>query len=313
MAFGAFVPVTAPEPISAADTARLMRRATYAAVATALLLIVIKLVAWAYTGSVAVLSTLIDSALDAAASLVNLWAVSHALVPADREHRFGHGKAEPLAGLGQAAFITGTSILLLIEAVSRLFEPVAIQRGEVGIAVMVVSILLTGVLVRYQKHVVAKTGSVAISADSLHYAGDVLINGAVILSLLLAMGMGWVWADPIFAVAIAAFLLWNAWSITRSSLDMLMDRELPEADRDRIRILCRSHPDVRNMHDLRTRLSGQQGFIQLHLELDANLPLYKAHDIADEVERAIMDEFPKFEIIIHQDPAGLREDHPKFT
>lgn len=305
--------MTAPEPISAAHTAGLMRRATYAAVATAMLLIAIKLGAWAYTGSVAVLSTLIDSTLDAAASLVNLWAVSHALTPADREHRFGHGKAEPLAGLGQAAFITGTSILLLIEATSRLFEPVAIERGEVGIAVMVVSIVLTGALVRYQKHVVAKTGSVAISADSLHYAGDVLINGAVIVSLLLAMYLGWNWADPVFAVAIAAFLMWNAWTITRSSLDMLMDRELPEADRDRIRILCRSHPEVRNMHDLRTRLSGQQGFIQLHLELDANLPLYKAHDIADEVERAIMEEFPKFEIIIHQDPAGLREEHPKFT
>lgn len=294
------------------ETATLMRRATYAAVATALTLIVIKLGAWALTGSVAVLSTLIDSALDAMASLVNLWAVGHALTPADREHRFGHGKAEPLAGLGQAAFIVGSSSLLLIEAVSRLFDPVEIEQGEIGIAVMVISIVLTGALVRYQKYVVSKTDSVAISADSLHYAGDLLINGAVIVSLLMAMFMGWTWADPVFAVAIAIFLLWNAWQITRSSLDMLMDRELPEADRDRIRILCRSHPDVRNMHDLRTRLSGQQGFIQLHLELDANLPLYKAHDIADEVESAILEAFPKFEVIIHQDPAGLREEHPKF-
>lgn len=300
------------EFVSPAETASLMRRATYAAVATAMTLIVIKLGAWAFTGSVAVLSTLIDSSLDAMASLVNLWAVGHALTPADREHRFGHGKAEPLAGLGQAAFITGSSALLLIEAFSRLFDPVAIQRGDVGIAVMAISIVLTGALVRYQKHVVAKTGSVAISADSLHYAGDVLINGAVIISLVLAMVMGWTWADPVFAVAIAGFLLWNAWQIARSSLDMLMDRELPEDDRDRIRILCRSHPEVRNMHDLRTRLSGQHGFIQLHLELDANLPLYKAHDIADEVERAILEAFPKFEVIIHQDPAGLREEHPRY-
>lgn len=295
-----------------AEGARLMRRATHAAVATAATLIIIKLGAWAATGSVALLSTLIDSTLDAAASVINLWAVGHALTPADREHRFGHGKAEPLAGLGQAAFITGSSLLLVIEAVDRLFEPVPVQRGEIGIAVMVVSIVLTGALVRYQKHVVRKTGSVAISADSMHYTGDVLINGSVIVSLLLAMMLGWTWADPIFAVGIAAYLLWNAWSIARSSMDMLMDRELPEADRDRIRILCRSHPEVRNMHDLRTRLSGSQGFIQLHLELDANLPLYKAHDIADEVERAILAEFPNFEVLIHQDPAGLREEHPRF-
>lgn len=295
------------------DAGRLMRNATYASAATALTLIVVKLGAWAMTGSVAILSTLIDSALDAAASLINLWAVSHALTPADRDHRFGHGKAEPLAGLGQAAFIVGSGVLLLIEAIHRMFNPALVQRGEIGIAVMVFSIVLTLVLVRYQKYVVAKTQSVAISADSLHYVGDVLINGSVIVSLVLAMSMGWTYADPIFAICIAGYLMWNAWQISVNSMDMLMDRELPEDDRDRIRIIARSHPDVRNMHDLRTRLSGQQGFIQLHLELDANLPLYKAHDIADSVEKAIMDAFPNFEVIIHQDPAGLREDHPKFS
>ncbi|MGE5547888.1 MAG: cation diffusion facilitator family transporter [Solirubrobacterales bacterium] len=287
--------------------ARLMRLATYASSAVAVTLIVTKLVAWSMTGSVALLSTLIDSILDAAASLMNLWAVRHALTPADREHRFGHGKAEPLAGLGQAAFICGSGGLLLIEAIDRFFHPQSVQRGGIGIAVMVFSIVLTLVLVRFQKYVVTKTSSVAISADSLHYTGDVLINGSVIVSLLLAMFLDWTFADPIFAVAIAGYLVWNAWQIALSSLDMLMDRELPEAERDRIRIIARSHPEVRNMHDLRTRLSGQQGFIQLHLELDANLPLYKAHDIADEVEKAIMDAFPNFDVIIHQDPAGLRE------
>ncbi|HSV28055.1 MAG TPA: cation diffusion facilitator family transporter, partial [Candidatus Omnitrophota bacterium] len=262
-----------------------MRTATYASAATALTLIVVKLAAWAMTGSVAILSTLIDSALDAAASLINLWAVSHALTPADRDHRFGHGKAEPLAGLGQAAFIVGSGALLLVEAVDRFFHPTMVQKGEIGIGVMAFSILLTAILVRYQKYVVAKTQSVAISADSLHYVGDVLINGSVIVSLALTMFLGWTFLDPVFAIAIAGYLMWNAWQIATNSLDMLMDKELPEADRDRIRIIARSHPDVRNMHDLRTRLSGQQGFIQLHLELDANLPLYKAHDIADEVEK----------------------------
>ncbi|MEW5726806.1 MAG: cation diffusion facilitator family transporter [Pseudomonadota bacterium] len=294
------------------DGGTLMRWATYASVATATVLIVAKLVAWAMTGSVALLSTLIDSVLDAAASLINLWAVAHALTPADREHRFGHGKAEPLAGLGQAAFILGSGGLLLIEAADRFVHPVAVTRGDIGIAVMAFSVLLTLVLVRFQKYVVSRTSSVAISADSLHYAGDVLINGSVIVSLVIVMTVGWTWVDPLFAVAIAGYLMWNAWQIARQSFDMLMDRELPEEDRERIRIIARSHPEVRNLHDLRSRLSGQQGFIQLHLELDANLPLYKAHDIADEVEKAIMEAFPNFEVIIHQDPAGLREEHPRF-
>ncbi len=302
----------APESGNGHDSGTLMRWATYASVATAATLIVAKVAAWAMTGSVALLSTLIDSALDAAASLVNLWAVSHALTPADNEHRFGHGKAEPLAGLGQAAFILGSGGLLLIEAADRFFHPVTVQRGEIGIAVMVFSVVVTLALVRFQKYVVAQTSSVAISADSLHYAGDVLINGSVILSLGIVMTVGWTWIDPLFAVGIAGYLMWNAWQIARQSFDMLMDRELPDDDRERIRGIARAHPEVLDLHDLRTRLSGQQGFIQLHLELDANLPLYKAHDIADSVEKAIMDAFPNFEVIIHQDPAGLREEHPRF-
>ncbi|CAA7616720.1 Cation-efflux pump FieF [Magnetospirillum sp. LM-5] len=295
------------------ENARLMRSATYASVAVASALIVTKLTAWALTGSVALLSTLIDSALDAAASLVNLWAVRHALTPADRDHRFGHGKAEPLAGLGQAAFIFGSSALLLVEAVDRFAHPVAVTRGEVGMGVMAFSIVLTLALVRYQKYVVARTSSVAISADSLHYAGDVLINGSVIVSLGLGMAFGWTMVDPIFAIGISAYLMWNAWQIVTGSLDMLMDREMAADDRTRIKDIVRAHPDVLGLHDLRTRLSGQQGFIQLHLELDAQLPLYRAHAIADEVEAAILAAFPNAEVIIHQDPAGIQETHPDFA
>jgi len=295
-----------------AEGARLMRLATYASVATACTLIVVKLGAWAMTGSVALLSTLIDSSLDAAASIINLWAVRHALTPADNEHRFGHGKAEPLAGLGQAAFIVGSGALLLAEAVSRLQHPVTVTNTDIGVAVMAFSILLTALLVRFQKKVLSKTNSVAISADSLHYTGDVLINGSVIVSLLLGAKLGWTWIDPVFAIAIAAYLLWNAWQISLNSFDMLMDRELPEEDRLRIKEIARSHPDVRGMHDLRTRLSGQQGFIQLHLALDDDLTLVKAHDIADQVERAIMDAFPQFDVIIHQDPVSVHEEPPPY-
>lgn len=297
---------------TSAEHAALMKRATYASVATASVLVVAKLTAWAMTGSMAILSTLIDSVLDLGASLINLWAVAHALTPADREHRFGHGKAEALAGLGQAAFIVGSGGFLVVEAVGRMFDPQPVGRGEVGIAVMAASIVLTLILVRYQKYVLSRVGSVAISADSLHYVGDVLINASVIVSLALAMTLGIDWIDPLFALGIGLYLLSNARQIALGSLDMLMDRELPAEDRDRIRQIARAHTEVRNMHDLRTRSSGQHGFIQLHLEMDGDLPLMRAHDVADEVEKAICAAFPNFEVIIHQDPVGIREDHPKF-
>lgn len=288
--------------------ARLMRLATYASVATASTLIVVKLSAWGLTGSVALLSTLIDSSLDAAASLINLWAVRHALTPADQEHRFGHGKAEPLAGLGQAAFIVGSGALLLAQAVNRLQHPVEVANADIGTGVMLFSIVLTLILVRFQKHVLSKTRSVAISADSLHYAGDVMMNGAVIVSLLLGKFLGWTFIDPLFAIAIGGYLMWSAWQIAMGSMDMLMDRELPDDDRERIRVLTLAEDGVRGMHDLRTRLSGQQGFIQLHLALDDDLPLVKAHAIADRVEAAIKQAFPHCDVLIHQDPVSLHDE-----
>ena len=294
--------------ISPEQGARLMRLATYASVATACTLIVVKLAAWGLTGSVALLSTLIDSTLDAAASLINLWAVRHALTPADQEHRFGHGKAEPLAGLGQAAFIVGSGALLLAQAVNRLQHPVEVSNADIGTGVMLFSIVLTLVLVRFQKHVLSKTRSVAISADSLHYAGDVMMNGAVIVSLLLGKFLGWTFIDPVFAIAIGGYLMWSAWQIAMGSMDMLMDRELPDDDRERIRALTLAEDGVRGMHDLRTRLSGQQGFIQLHLALDDDLPLVKAHAIADRVEGAIKRAFPHCDVLIHQDPVSLHDE-----
>ncbi|KIL97035.1 Cobalt-zinc-cadmium resistance protein [Paramagnetospirillum magnetotacticum MS-1] len=296
----------------ATDHDRLMRLATYASTATAALLITVKLAAWLATGSVALLSTLIDSTLDLAASALNLVAVRQALVPADDDHRFGHGKAEALAGLGQAAFVVGSGGFLLAEAGSRMVHPQPVSHGEWGIAVMVFSIIATLALVSFQRMVTRRTGSMAISADSLHYTGDVLINGSVIVSLLLAAGTGWPLADPLFAIGIGGWLMINAWQIARLSLDTLMDKELPESDRARIRAILATHPQVRDHHDLKTRTSGRQGFIQLHLELAGDLSLVEAHRISDEVEKAILAEFPGFDVIIHEDPAGIREERTEF-
>lgn len=292
---------------------RLMRLATYAAVALACVLIVIKFAAYLLTGSVSMLSTLIDSLLDAAASLVNLVAVRHALVPADREHRFGHGKAEALAGLGQSAFIAGSAVFLLVLAGDRLYHPRAIENGGLGMGVMAVSMALTAVLVLFQRYVIRRTRSIAISADSLHYAGDVAVNLAVLLAFLLSAELGWHLADPLFALAIGCYILWNAWQIARSAYDMLMDRELPDAERERIKEIARAHPKVRDLHDLRTRASGRNSFIQFHLEMDGRMTLTEAHELADEVEAAILREFPGAEVIIHEDPEGVAETRARFA
>ena len=296
-----------------APAARLMRLATWASVAVAGSLVLVKLFAWFATDSVSILSTLVDSLLDVAASLINLLAVRHALTPADREHRFGHGKAEPLAALGQAAFIAGSASLILFEAGHRLYQPVPISNSTIGIAVMVFSIVVTLALVGFQHYVVRRTGSFAIRADSLHYKGDILVNAAVIVSLLLAERLGWTLADPLFGGAIAVYILLTAWTIARGSLDMLMDREMPDPDRERIRQLALAHPEVRDIHDLRTRLSGPQAFIQLHLEMDGELRLTRAHEIADAVEAAIIAAFPGAEVIIHEDPEGIDETRREFA
>lgn len=291
------------------DTPKLMKMATYAAVATALILAAIKIGAWWMTDSVAMLSSFIDSLLDGIASLINLFAVRQALQPADAEHRFGHGKAEPLAGLMQAAFVSGSAVLLVVEAVTRFIEPVVVRQNQVGIGVMIASIALTLVLITFQKYVIRKTKSVAITADSLHYAGDVMINAAVILALVLSLVLGWTWIDPLFGLGIALFLISNAYRIARESLDLLMDREFEPEEREEILTIARSHPKVYDAHDLRTRSSGLQRFIQLHLEMDRTLTLIKAHAIADQVESRIRKAFPNAEVIIHQDPAGIREQH----
>ncbi|MBT7249441.1 MAG: cation diffusion facilitator family transporter [Rhodospirillaceae bacterium] len=290
-----------------------MRLATYASVSVACVLIVTKFAAWVMTDSVSLLSTLIDSLLDAAASLVNLFAVRHALQPADDEHRFGHGKAEPLAGLAQSAFIVGSAAFLMIQAVERLYNPIAISHPEIGYGVMVFSIVLTVALVIFQRYVIGKSGSVAISADSLHYQTDVLINASVLVSIYLASEMGYAGADPMFAIGIALFIVWSAWKIGTQALDILMDHELPDEDRRRIVEIACEQNGVDGVHDLRTRSSGTQVFIQMHVEMDGAMTLRRAHEIADAVELKIAYAFPHAEIIVHQDPEGLEDVEQEFS
>jgi len=289
-----------------------MRLATYASVSVALSLIVTKLLAWFWTDSVSMLATLIDSTLDALAAILNMIAVRHALEPADKEHRFGHGKAEALAGLGQATFIAGSAGFLLLEAVSRFLRPQAPDAIGVGVGVMLFSIVATLGLLAVQRHVIDKTGSTAITADSLHYKTDLYMNSSVIAALLLA-AYGWPGFDAIFAIGIGFFVLYSAWEIVQHAIGDLMDKELSVDERQQIVDIVCAHPKALGMHDLRTRKSGVTYFIQLHLELDDNLTLYRAHAISDAVEARILKAYPNVEVIIHEDPASLMEEQPEFA
>lgn len=293
--------------------ARLVRTATYASVAVAAVLIITKFVVWRMSGSVSLLGSLLDSSLDVMASLISLFAVRHALVPADHEHRFGHGKAEALAALGQGLFVGGSAVALLVQAVQRVIVPTNVPNSVWALAVMVLSLVLTIALLSYQRYVIKRTGSLVVSADSLHYATDMLINGSIIVGLGAVWALGWTLVDPLLAIAISVYLLYSAWKIARTSIDHLMDREFSDADRKVIRDAVLSHPQVRSMHDLRTRSAGARSFIQLHLELDGHLTLLQAHKISDEVEGLVVAKFPSAEVLIHEDPVGVREARASFA
>jgi ferrous-iron efflux pump FieF len=284
---------------------QLMKRAAIASLGVSLFLVAIKTFAYFASHSVAMLASLADSALDLFTASLNMLAIRQALTPADAEHRFGHGKAEPLAGLAQGAFITASALFLVIQAVNRILAPEPIDNSIAALIVMCVAIACAILLILYERRVVARTGSLAIDADQAHYLGDLATNVGVVLALVLSAYMGWTLADPIIAIAVAVIMLVSAFGVGRSSFNQLMDRELPDEERARIRRIAESHDAVRNVHDLKTRAAGLSTFIQLHLALDPDMRLSEAHRVSDAVERAILNAYPGAEVIIHQDPAGL--------
>lgn len=302
MADGTAVPVS-----GIAQSGRLMRRAALASVSISLLLVAIKTFAYFASHSVAMLASLADSALDLFTSALNLFAIREALAPPDREHRFGHGKAEPLAGLAQGAFIAASALFLVIQAVQRLINPQPVEHGLAALIVMLISIAMAVGLILYEREVIKRTGSIAVSADQTHYIGDLATNIGVVIAILLSTGLGWLKADPIIALLVAGVMVVSAWLVFRQSLDQLMDRELPDAEREKIKAIVRAHPEVLNLHDLKTRMAGLYTFIQIHIELDPQMPLARAHAVSDAVERELCAAFDQAEVIIHQDPAGLEQ------
>jgi ferrous-iron efflux pump FieF len=278
-----------------------MRLATFAALTAALTLALAKAIAWWFSGSVSLLAGLTDSLLDGAASLLNLVAVHYALRPADEDHRYGHGKAEALAGLGQALFIGASALLVASHAIDRLQHPEPIGAPALGIAVILLSLVVTGALLLFQGYVVRLTGSTAIRADSLHYRSDLLLNSSILLALLLA-SYGWPQMDALFGIGIAFYIFWSAISIAREAATVLMDKELAPELTERMHLLACSIPGVLGAHDLRTRMSGTRWFVQLHVELSSELSLLQAHVLCDQVEAAIRTEFTRAEVLVHADP-----------
>ncbi|MDR8366458.1 cation diffusion facilitator family transporter [Pseudomonas sp. JL3] len=283
------------------EHARLLRLATRASVAVACTLIVAKAIAWWLSGSVSMLAGLTDSALDGITSLLNLLAVHYALRPADDDHRYGHGKAESLAGMAQALFIGGSAVLITLQAIERLKHPEPVSAPWLSIGVIVFSLALTVALLILQHRVIKATGSNAVRADSLHYRSDLLLNGSILVALVLA-GFGWHQVDPWFGLGIAAYILWSAIHIARESFAVLMDEELPpDVSRHMLELAC-SVPGVLGAHDLRTRISGNHWFVQLHLELPGELTLSVAHAISDQAADAIHAAYPRAEVLVHADP-----------
>ena len=286
------------------ERSRLTTRAASASIAVALILVGLKVWAALQTSSTAMLGSLADSGLDLVASLVVLAAVRVAAQPADHDHRFGHGKAEALASLVQVILITLSALFIGFRAVQRLLAGAQTEQAELGIGVSIVAMALTLVLITYQRHVVRRTGSLAIGTDRLHYASDLLLNGSVIVALMLDQYAGLTGADAVFGLLIALWLAFGAWRASANAVDQLMDREWPEGDRQRFLTACQDYPELAGLHDLRTRTSGTHNFAQFHVWVPADWTVQQAHDRMDAIEEALQKRFPGTEILIHLDPEG---------
>ena len=287
-----------------AERSELTKRAAMASVSMALFLVALKVWASWDTGSVAMLGSLADTILDLVASLVTFFGVRWAAMPADADHRFGHGKAEALAALVQVILITVSALGIGWRAIDRFNSGQRTEGLELGVGVSLVAMVATFGLLAYQRHVIRRTGSVAVQTDHVHYQSDLLLNVSVIAALMLDQLLGWRLADPLFGLGIAAWLLYGAWTAASYSVDQLMDREWPEAEREAFLAATRDYPELAGLHDLRTRHSGGQRFAQFHVWLPGDWSVQRAHDCMDRIEEQLQARFPATEIIIHLDPEG---------
>ena len=287
----------------------LRKFATRASLLVATALVALKFTAWIVTGSVALLTSAVDAVVDVGASLVTYFGVRYADRPPDREHRFGHGKGEAIAAFTQAMFLAGAALVLAFQSIERLIFPQPLSSLRFGVWVVVISLLAAAGLAAMQTWVVRSTGSTAISADRAHYLTDVAVNVGVLLALVLTKLTDWQRADPAFAALISGYMLWNAWRIAQEALTQLLDRELPQQERQRIRAAALACTGVRNIHDVRTRDAGDRIFVEFHLEVDGNLTVDRGHQIGDAAEMAVANLLPgTVEVTAHLEPFGIDDD-----
>ncbi|MBP3687531.1 MAG: cation diffusion facilitator family transporter [Alphaproteobacteria bacterium] len=286
----------------------LKKSAAIASIATAILLMIFKLVAFLKTDSLAIFSSFIDSATDLLASAISFIAVYFSTKNASIDHRYGYGKSEALSALLQALFVGGSGVFVIIDGLKRLIHPVSVMQTNVGIVIMVLSIFATLLLVLFQTYVANKTNSLAIKADRAHYTVDFLTNSAVIISLLLVHFTGFMYFDVIAALFISVYLLYNAYSLAKEAVEQITDKELSPEIRKNIEDIVRSSKGIHGMHDFRTRNLGDAYYFELHLEIDGTISLLKAHELTEAVEQKILELYPESQILIHQDPYGIHED-----
>ena len=296
-----------PEAIAAAPGLKRLSISVTLIVAT--LLALAKFAGWILTGSMALLAAAIDAMVDAGASVVTLLGVRYAQQPPDHDHRFGHGKGEAVAAFTQATFLAGAAVTLAFQSIERLFSPVQLESLTIGVWVIVASLAAACGLVALQTYVVRKTGSTAIRADRAHYATDIAFNTAILAALAVTEWTGWTSADPIFALGIAGYMLWSAHGIVGEALEQLLDRELPSEARRRIKDTVRACPGVRDIHDLRTRFSGDRIFVEYHLEVDPGASVAEGHAIGDATEVAVQKLLPgQVEATAHIEPHGILDE-----
>ena len=295
--------------LSAAADPKTTRNVALLSVATATVLIIVKAIAWRASDSVAILASLSDSALDLVASLITLYAVRYAAVPPDAEHRFGHGKAEAFSSLLQGGLVFASGALIGREAFHAIFNPRPVEHGLAGVVVMIVSIVLTLALISAQSRVLRASGSIAIAGDRAHYAADLGSNAVALVGVAAASWLGLSWVDAAAGLLVALWLIWGAIGVFREASNQLLDRELPEADRERIVTLATADPRLLGVHQLRTRASGPYVHMQMHADLASDISLAEAHAIIVAAENRLLEAFPSADIIIHPDPRGLAEKH----
>jgi ferrous-iron efflux pump FieF len=297
-------------PEDAAEASWLKNWSARITLIIAVLLVIVKLAGWLITGSMALLASAIDSLVDTGASIVTLLGVHYAQQPPDREHRFGHGKGEAVAAFTQASFLAGAAFVVAFQSVERFVFPVPLDALETGFWLIGGSLVIACGLAAMQTWVVRKTGSTAIAADRAHYLTDIVLNAAVLVAIGVIQWTGWTRADPAFAFVISGYMLWSAYGIAREALEQLLDQELPSEDRRRIKAAVRACPGVRDIHDLRTRFSGDRTFVEYHLEVDPGLTVDVGHAIGDATEVAVQNLLlGTVEATAHVEPYGI--DDPR--